>query len=82
MVYYYRGREGIQPTQTKGKTMSASISTDTKITEYLIDEATLDAAAAMHNCLESKYRVEIANIPAEAMDLIRKAAAITMAVQA
>ena len=27
MVYYYRGREGIQPTQTKGKTMSATAKT-------------------------------------------------------
>lgn len=62
--------------------MNASTTTDTKITEYLIDEATLDAAVAMHNCLENKYHVEVANIPAEAMDLIREAAAITMAVQA
>lgn len=49
-----------------------------EITEYRVEEATLDAAAAMLDRLRREGYEEIAMLPTEAMDLIRQAVRVTI----
>lgn len=49
-----------------------------EITEYRVEEATLDAAAAMLDRLRREGYEELALLPTEAMDLIRQAVRVTI----
>lgn len=53
-----------------------------KITAYRIDEAMLDAAAAMQGRLNREGYEDLDHLPLEALELIRKAAAISIGVKA
>lgn len=52
------------------------------ITEYRVEEATLDAAAAMLDRIRREGYEEIALLPTEAMELIRQAVRVTIGEQA
>lgn len=49
-----------------------------EITDYCVDEATLDAAAAMLDTLQRYGYEGLVPLPTEAMDLIRQAVRVTI----